>query len=169
MLRLTGPGLLFAAFVAVPIVEIALFIKVGGWIGLWPTLAIVVATALAGTALMRAQGLAVLAELRARLDRGGDPTGPIAHGALILISGALLLTPGFFTDAIGFALLLPPVRTGLIRVGARVLAERIVVRGAGRSPGQQPGRPNVVDADFEVEPPEDTPPRPGGSGWTRSD
>ena len=92
-------GWLFLIFLGVPIIEIALFIKVGGAIGLLPTLAIVILTAIAGTALMRRQGLKALDQLRASLEQGGDPVGPIAHGALILVAGVLLLTPGFFTDA----------------------------------------------------------------------
>ncbi|HKK36104.1 MAG TPA: FxsA family protein, partial [Paracoccaceae bacterium] len=84
---------LFVLLVVVPIVEIALFIEVGGWIGLWPTLAVVVGTAILGAALLRAQGRGVLNELQARMDRGEDPRGPIAHGALIVGAGALMLTP----------------------------------------------------------------------------
>ena len=115
---------LFALFVAVPIVEIALFIQVGGVLGLWPTLAIVILTALAGTALMRAEGRGAMASLQRSLSEGGDPSGPIAHGAMILVAGVLLLTPGFFTDALGLALLLPPVRAALIRFGAARMAAK---------------------------------------------
>ena len=86
----------FAILVAVPIIEIALFIQVGGAIGMWPTLAIVVLTALAGTILLRSQGLATLNTLQNSVASGQNPMEPIAHGALILIAGVLLLTPGFF-------------------------------------------------------------------------
>ena len=82
---------LFIALIAVPIIEIALFIQVGDVIGLWPTLAIVIATAVAGAALLRAQGRGVMAELQGKLQEGGDPTGPRAQGAMILFAGALLL------------------------------------------------------------------------------
>ena len=101
---------LFAAFVIVPLIEIALFIQVGGLIGLWPTLAIVVVTALIGSNLVRHQGRSALVDLQSSFSTMRDPTGPLAHGAMILFSGALLLTPGFFTDAVGFALLIPQVR-----------------------------------------------------------
>jgi UPF0716 protein FxsA len=108
---------LFILFVAVPIIEIALFIQVGGWIGLWATLAIVVLTAALGTVLVRAQGLQTLRTLQSNVERGGDPMGPIAHGALILLAGVLLLTPGFFTDAVAVALLIPTATRGRDPVG----------------------------------------------------
>ncbi|MGM0584171.1 MAG: FxsA family protein [Pseudomonadota bacterium] len=167
---------LFALLVGVPILEIALFIEVGGWLGLWPTLAIVVLTALAGTALLRSQGLGAMNELRRRLDKGGDPVGPIAHGAMILVAGVLLLTPGFFTDVVGFALLMPPVRAALIRFGAARLAAaasegRVVVFSSSprREPPRGGGPGDVIDGDYEpVEPDEDEERRgAGGSGWTR--
>lgn len=163
---------LFVPFVLVPIIEIALFIQVGGFIGLWPTLAIVVLTALAGTWLMRAQGMAVLAELQGKLQDGGNPTGPIAHGAMILFAGALLLTPGFFTDAVGFSLLLPPVRAALIRYGAARLASRVTIVGANATgPNRSAGYEHeVIDAEYQTIDPNDLPPDDGPrgqSGWTK--
>ena len=101
---------IFLAFLMVPLIEIGLFIQVGGAIGLWPTLAIVVLTAVLGTALVRSQGRLALGQMRNSFQNLSDPAEPLAHGAMILFAGALLLTPGFFTDAIGFALLMPPVR-----------------------------------------------------------
>ena len=106
---------LLIAFIAVPIIEIALFIQVGGFLGLFPTLAIVVLTAIAGTYLVRAQGLSVLSQLQSRFREMNDPSEPLAHGAMILFSGALLLTPGFFTDFVGFLLLIPSVRTSVFQ------------------------------------------------------
>lgn len=102
---------LFVLFVAVPVIEIGLFIQVGGIIGLWPTLAIVIATAIVGTSMMRAQGAMAMNNLRNSMGQMQDPTEDLAHGAMILFSGALLLTPGFFTDAVGFLLLIPAFRT----------------------------------------------------------
>jgi UPF0716 protein FxsA len=164
---------LFALFVAVPLIEIALFIQVGGFIGLWPTLAIVVLTALAGTWLVRSQGRLALGELRRSLNELNDPTEPLAHGAMILFSGALLLTPGFFTDAVGFALLVPGVRTALIRaIAKRVSVARFESpRGphdfTGPDRGETPGRPpHVIDGDWEEA---ETPPRATHkprSGWS---
>ena len=118
---------LFGLLVAVPIIEIALFIEVGGAIGLWPTLLIVVLTALAGSILLRSQGLATLTSLQNSVSAGRNPMEPIAHGALILVAGVLLLTPGFFTDAFGLSLMIPTVRALLIRLGAARMAGRTVV------------------------------------------
>jgi len=154
---------LLLAFIAVPMLEIALFIQVGGWIGLWPTLAIVILTALAGTALMRVQGLQALRRLQNAVERGQNPVGPIAHGALILVAGVLLLTPGFFTDAVGLALLLPPVRAALIAWGASKVTVQAATFARGR--GRRGPPPDTIDADFEVI--DDEPSRQGDSGWTR--
>jgi UPF0716 protein FxsA len=156
---------LFAVFVGVPILEIALFIKVGGAIGLLPTLLIVILTALAGTALMRLQGMQALARLRSSLEAGGDPVGPIAHGALILVAGILLLTPGFFTDAVGLLLLIPAVRTRVIAWGASRITMRVATFGQGRGP-RPAGRGDTIEAEYEIL--DDVPPdRRGNSGWTR--
>lgn len=108
--------LFFLLFALVPLIEIALFIQVGGVIGLWPTLGIVVTTAVAGAVLMRRQGRAALDRLQADLRRGADPGAALVQGAAILVAGVLLLTPGFFTDALGLALLFPPSRAILIRL-----------------------------------------------------
>ncbi len=101
---------LFVLFLVTPIVEIALFLTVGERIGLPATLAIVVATALVGASLVSRQGRAELAALQASVLQGVVPTKELAHGAMILVAGALLLTPGFLTDGVGFSLLVPPVR-----------------------------------------------------------
>ena len=149
---------LLFAFIGVPLIEIALFIQVGGLVGLWPTLAIVVLTAVIGTMLLRRQGLAEVSRLRAALDGKGDPTGPLVHGALILFAGAVLLTPGFFTDAIGFALLVPPVRVFLIDR----IRERIVLHQAQQAQ-QAPARPDIIEGEFEPLDPDES----RGSGWRR--
>ncbi|MFT5007036.1 MAG: UPF0716 protein FxsA [Paracoccaceae bacterium] len=151
---------LFIAFVLVPIIEIALFVEVGGAIGLWPTLAIVILTAFLGSWLVRTQGRLALQELQASFSTMKDPTGPLVHGAMILIAGVLLLVPGFFTDAIGFALLLPPVRMAVFRF----LRGRINVQGFQTN--IRPGFPggDIIDGDFEeVQPTNPTPGKP--SGW----
>lgn len=101
---------LFALFLITPIVEIILFITVGDRIGLVPTLTIVVVTALVGASLVSRQGRAELAALQSSVVQGVVPSKELAHGAMILVSGALLLTPGFLTDAVGFALLVPRFR-----------------------------------------------------------
>ena len=155
---------LLFAFIGVPLIEIGLFIQVGGWIGLWPTLAIVVATAILGAWMVRSQGAGAMADLRRSMNQLDDPTEPLAHGAMILFSGALLLTPGFFTDAVGFALLVPPVRQALLRS----LKSRVKVASFGYGSAQGPRRPDdrVIDGDFE-DVTETKGPRSGPSGWTK--
>ena len=158
---------LFLAFLAVPLIEIALFIQVGGLIGLWPTLGIVVLTAILGTWLVRAQGSLALNNLRGSFSRLDDPSEPLAHGAMILFSGALLLTPGFFTDAVGFALLMPPVRSALFGyLRKRVKVQRFDMGVQRQSPHTQSGRDTIIDADYhEVDPKQR--PSDGPSGWTK--
>lgn len=152
---------LFVLFLAVPLIEIALFIQVGGLIGLWPTLGIVVLTAIIGTALVRSQGARAVQQLRDSFDNLRDPGEPLAHGAMILFSGALLLTPGFFTDAVGFALLVPGIRAYLLRE----IKKRVKV-----APMVQPGRGWTTSDDGVIEgsytPEQGDSPR-GPSGWTR--
>jgi len=162
---------LFLAFLAVPLIEIALFIQVGGLIGLWPTLGIVVLTAMLGTWLVRTQGAMAIGRLRSSFSKLDDPTEPLAHGAMILIAGALLLTPGFFTDAVGFALLAPPIRTSLFEfLRKRIKVQRFEMgpdgpRDMRREPGRQ-GRDDVIEGQYEeVEPPKK--PTHDSSGWTK--
>lgn len=163
---------LLLIFIIIPIIEIALFIQVGGWLGLWPTLAIVVLTAVIGTYLLRLQGMAELAKLQGAMQGQGSPVDPIANGALILVAGVLLLTPGFFTDAVGFSLLTPPVRAVVIKwLGARFAnGANVVFTQQGHPHGEQhqPRDPGAVDADYVVL--EDKEPKePGNSGWTKRD
>lgn len=162
---------LFLAFLLVPIIEIALFIQVGGLIGLWPTLAIVVLTAALGTFLVRTQGQLAMGQLQRAFSDLDDPTEPLAHGAMILIAGALLLTPGFFTDAVGFALLMPPVRVAVFRyLKSKVkvthfsMGAQQTYQSAGRNTGPNSGRGDVIDGEFtEVTPKRD--PNAPPSGW----
>ena len=163
---------LFALFVGVPILEIALFIQVGGWLGLWPTLGIVILTALAGTLLLRTQGLQTMGRLQSSVSQGANPMDPIAHGALILVSAVLLLTPGFFTDALGLSLLIPPVRAYLIKSGANRFASSsfIHVKGSWQDQTQDsaPKDTNIVDGDYEeVEEDVESGP-PTKSGWSKN-
>ncbi|WP_373355347.1 FxsA family protein [Pseudoroseicyclus sp. CXY001] len=162
---------LLAAFIAVPLIEIALFVQVGGFIGLWPTLAIVLVTAILGTQLVRREGARAIGDLKRSFNELRDPSEPLAHGAMILVAGALLLTPGFFTDACGFALLVPPVRRQVYRwIRSKVVAQTFTYGSTG---GQQsypdsarPAREDVIDADFEEVTPGKRPTHEP-SGWTR--
>lgn len=162
--------------IALPLIEIALFVQIGGMIGLWPTLALVIASSIGGLAVMRRQGAKSLIRLRESMETGGDPTGPLAHGALTMIAGILLFLPGFLTSACGLLLLVRPIRSWLIgRGAARMTVQATAFRrgGAGIRPaGPRPGPtapPGTIEAEYEViEEAEDTGPRrPGTSGWTR--
>ena len=108
-------GILFLLFLLVPLVEIYFLIKVGNSIGAIPTIALVVFTALLGAMLLRFQGWATLTRSRQVMAQGQLPALEMLEGLLLMFAGALLLTPGFFTDAIGFVFLLPPLRQALIR------------------------------------------------------
>ena len=107
------PVVILLAFILAPIAEIAVFIKAGEIIGLGWTLGVIVLTAAVGAALLRRQGLQVLAQVRQRLDRGEMPVGEMFDGLCLLVAGALLLTPGFLTDSVGFALFVPTLRAAL--------------------------------------------------------
>lgn len=161
-----------AIFVAMPIIEIAVFIQAGELIGLWPTIGVVVLTAIIGTSLMRAQGLQTLAKAQSQMDQGEMPIGALFDGICILVAGVLLLTPGFVTDTFGFLLLVPPLRQ---LIGAKVIMKLVQsgnIRtsfggggfGASRGPGaahgsngargtsggaRRPGSGPIIDGDFE--------------------
>ncbi len=97
-------------FIGVPLLELVLLIQLGEWIGLWPTLGIVVLTGVAGATLARMEGMRTVWSFRGELARGMLPSQAIFDGLAILVGGALLLTPGLLTDVVGFSLLLPPPR-----------------------------------------------------------
>lgn len=150
--------LILALFLAVPLTEIAVFIQVGGLIGPASTVAAVVATAALGLVLLRSQGLATLRRAQASVERGEAPVREVFDGACLLIAGVLLLIPGFVTDAVGFALFLPPVRSGLRRalggaVAGAVGGGAVHVHshggafGGARHPGHTSG--DVVDIEGE--------------------
>ena len=173
--------LLFLIFLIVPIVEIALFLQVGDLIGLWPTLGLILATALIGSAVVRIQGMRTLDKARTALARDEVPLREAATGVALLIAGFLLITPGFFTDTLGFLLLIPPLRASLGAwvAGSLLLKADLRMRGGGfpggnpRGPAgpagpQQPGRPgDIIDGDYEDLTPGSEPPpaaRPNDPG-----
>lgn len=152
---------LFLAFVMVPLIEIALFIQVGGILGLWPTLLIVVVTAIIGTHLVRAQGMQALGQVKSSFNELRDPSEALANGAMILFSGALLLTPGFFTDAVGFALLVPGFRLAVFKW----VRSRINVTTFSTHP-QHSEQSDVIEGEYaEVEMDPNHTGKP--SGWTK--
>jgi len=160
---------LLSLFIWVPLIEIVLFVEIGGAIGLWPTLAIVVLTAILGTSLMRAQGIMTLNRLQEALATGANPTDPMAQGAMILVAGVLLLTPGFFTDAVGFALLIPPLRAALLRwlIGRFSGSAGFSFVARHQTGPQTRAGGGTINGDYTVldESDGDTP--KGSSGWTR--
>ena len=154
---------IFGLFLLVPFVEIALFVTVGAWLTLWPTLAICLFTGVLGAFLVRWQGLGVLRDIRAA-GPAGDPLSPMAHGALILIGGFMLMLPGFFTDTLGFLLMIPPLRRVLIRFLAKRVRFDGIVRGGFAQ--ARPANEDWVDAEFEEIVP-DRDKLGGPSKWTR--
>lgn len=150
-------GFILLLFILTPIVEIAVFIQVGGIIGLWPTLGLVVATAIVGTALLRRQGLATMRSARESLARGEFPVNEIFDGACLLASGLLLLTPGFITDFLGALLLAPIFRAAIRAPLIRWIMSRTTVRTNGGGPrhGLTPGPGSTIDGEFhEIRPAE---------------
>ncbi|HEU5307516.1 MAG TPA: FxsA family protein [Acidimicrobiia bacterium] len=123
-----------------PLVEIAVFLQVVAWIGVLNTLAVMVAISICGAWLVKRQGIGTLARMRSELDDGRIPTGPMTDGGLLAAAGFLLLLPGFVSDVVGLALLVPPVR-GVVR---RALGRRFTVRTARVRRGR---RPDYLDVD----------------------
>lgn len=146
-------GRLLLLFLVLPAVELFLLIEIGERIGTLPTLGIIVATGVIGASLARRQGLAVLARLRTETGAGRVPADALVDGVLILIAGALLVTPGVLTDAVGFCLLIPPLRT-LLKRTLRRRFERAVREGRANvhvrfGPDRAPpsGHGKVIDQD----------------------
>ena len=107
--------ILFAAFVVVPVVEIALLVAFSQAVGVWWTIGLVIVTAFVGSWLVTRQGRDTMQNARLEFQQGAVPAASLAHGVMILIAGAFLLTPGLLTDAVGFLLLIPPVREAIRR------------------------------------------------------
>jgi len=149
--------ILLLAFIIVPVVEIAVIIKVGGILGVWPTVGIIVLTAAAGTAMVRAQGFQILGRAQETLGRGQFPAEELFDGLSLTAAGILLLTPGFVTDALGLALLIPPLRRWLaIRAWRALLrSNHVHVSGSWQGPGrrQDPGD-GIIEGEFIEIPPE---------------
>jgi UPF0716 protein FxsA len=116
---------LLLLFTVVPVAELALLIQLGRLIGLAPTMAIVLLTGVAGAALARWQGLATLRRVQSEIAEGRMPAGALIDGLLILLAGAMLLTPGLITDAVGFLLLVPPTRAAVRRALVEAFRRRM--------------------------------------------
>jgi UPF0716 protein FxsA len=132
--------LLFVAFVVVPIAEIYVLIQVGQVIGAWWTIALLIADSILGSWLIKREGGRAWQALKAALESGRMPAAELADGALILVGGTLMLSPGFVTDVFGVLLILPLTRPLFRRLLARVVTHRLAVMGpVPGAPG--PGRP----------------------------
>ena len=145
------PGqLLFLVFLIVPLVEIGLFIEVGGYIGALATISLIIFTALLGALLVQAQGISTLNRVRSQMDRGVVPAMEMFEGVFLLIAGAMLLTPGFFTDTIGFLLLVPPLRRAMIR---KFIKSRVhpVPGATPYGPGGKGNGPQTIEGEFSRE------------------
>jgi UPF0716 protein FxsA len=140
---------LFALFIVVPVIEMWILIRVGSLIGAWPTISLVLLTALAGVTLLRREGFKTLARGTAKMNRGEMPAQEMLEGLVLAVSGTLLLTPGFATDFLGFLGLIPWTRRWAIR---KLLASgRFVQAGfpqgdIHRATGSD--RERVIDAEF---------------------
>ena len=141
---------LLLLFLLVPVVEIYLLIKIGGVIGAFPTVVLVILTAVIGAALARYQGLATLQRLQATMARGETPAIEVFEGVLLLVGALMLLTPGFMTDLLGFACLIPVTRRAL----AFWLLRRVtVVTPGGGAPGDtsEKHKPRTIEGEFHRE------------------
>lgn len=147
---------LVALFIVIPLVEIAVIIQVGDWLGIVNTIGLLLLVSVVGAWLVKRQGLGVLRRIREQQHAGQVPAAAVFDGALILVAGALLLFPGFVTDALGLLLLLPPVRAGVRAFLRRRFVRRVqVVRSVRTATWSDSGRPPYPPP----EPPRSLPPR----------
>lgn len=130
--------LLIGLFIAVPILELWVIIEIGGLIGILPTLALLFAMSILGATLLRHEGRGAWQRFNQAISQGRFPGREVADGLMITIGGALLLTPGFITDAVGLLLLLPPTRAIARRLLQAFVARRFVVVGMGGMGGAPP-------------------------------
>jgi UPF0716 protein FxsA len=150
---------LVALFIVIPLVEIAVIIQVGDWLGIVNTIGLLILVSVAGAWLVKRQGLGVLRRIGEQRQAGQVPAAAVFDGALILVAGALLLFPGFVTDVFGLLLLLPPVRAGVRAFLRRRYMRRVqVVQSVRTATWSQSGRP--PDPPYPPpEPPRSLPPR----------
>ncbi|BCG62528.1 MAG: UPF0716 protein FxsA [Methyloprofundus sp.] len=139
--------LVFLAFVTIPFIEIYLLLQIGGIVGVFPTILLVVTTAIIGAGLLRQQGLATFQRFQEGLAKGEIPAYEMVEGPILLVGGALLLTPGFFTDVIGFACLIPQARK---RIAQYIIEKRLVQAGVAPQQ-QQKAQPDVIEGEFNRE------------------
>ena len=139
-------------FFLTPIIEMYLLIEVAGYIDAWPTIGLVMLTAVVGVALLKRQGIATLTRGVQRAQQGQMPATEMAEGILLAVAGALLITPGFVTDFVGFTLLFPPSRVAI----AKILMQRVAMSATVMSRPHARGADsaandagNVLDGEFQ--------------------
>jgi UPF0716 protein FxsA len=138
-------NLFILLFIFTPLIEIYLLIQIGSEIGALPTIALCLFTAGLGVTLLRIQGFLTLTKIRLSLDQGELPAATMLEGLMLLIAGALLLTPGFFTDAIGFICLVPSIRS---KIANSVLKRAIVTQHNKRTQAQGHGERVTLEGEF---------------------
>ena len=153
------PLLILFGFITLHLLEIGVFIWIGDEIGILATVATTVLTAILGTALVRAQGLATLSKVNDSLNRGEMPVRAVFDGACLLVAGALLLAPGFITDAIGLILFIPFVRAILLAL----LISKAVVTVHSSNTSTSSRQNYDVEGDFQDITPTDVPELPDNS------
>lgn len=141
-----------ALFVVLPVLEISVLIRVGSVIGFWPTLLLIILTALIGTTLLRIQGTAVFLEAKSALSNNRFPSRSVLEGIILLFGALLLITPGFVTDGLGIILLIPPLRHRLL---TRILKLANVPQSEPFEPEAQPAQTapfnetdHIIDGEF---------------------
>lgn len=140
--------ILFLFFFTVPFIEIYLLLQLGGLVGIFPTILLVISTALLGAWLLRQQGFATWKRFQDNLANGEVPAYEMIEGPVLLVGGALLLTPGFFTDVLGFACLIPQTR----QIFANYVLEKYLARKKNSSPFQSPkSENNALEGEFKRE------------------
>jgi UPF0716 protein FxsA len=149
-------AVLVLIFIVLPIAELFVIIQVGGAIGVWWTIAILIADSVVGSMLLRSEGRAAWRRFNEALAAGRVPSREALDGGLVIFGGAFLITPGFITDILGLLLLLPPTRALFRRLIVRRFARRLVVGVAGRAVPPDPGARRDYDVEgtaHEVDPP----------------
>jgi UPF0716 protein FxsA len=134
-------GKLLLLFLIVPVVELVLLIKIGSIIGLLNTILLVISTAIVGAYLVKTEGLNVMQRFQGNLGQGVFPAEEIFDGAMILVAGALLVTPGVITDIVGFALVIPPTRAVIKKFIRRFVEKKIVTVNVNYPPPPPPEPP----------------------------
>lgn len=147
--------------IAIPLIEIAVMIKVGQWIGFWPALGIIIATFMLGASIVGRSGFTSAIKVRDALARGEPPVGAMVDSSLLVVAGVLLMTPGFIADIVGLALLIPPLRAWLAKVALRnaivvgsvrvdpTADERSHPRAEAGDDARGVGSGPVIDGEFE--------------------